>query len=106
MVGLGEFCGYAQVSDGVVYVYGHDQGRYQTVRVDRDQESEHLECDLTPWAPTKGERVAEINNEECVTGTILEAGERTALVRWNGFVEPQVWLNADLEPVWTEQLGV
>ena len=50
---------YARVSDGIVYILEHDQGRYKTVRVDRDQEGEHLQSELTPWTPVTGERVAE-----------------------------------------------
>jgi hypothetical protein len=90
---------YARVSDGIVYVYGYEQGRYQTVRMDRDQECEHLECELTPWVPAPGECVVEANNEDCITGLVLEASESTALVRWTGFIEPQVWRNTKLEPV-------
>jgi hypothetical protein len=100
MVGVGEFSGYARVYDGVVLVYGYEQGRYQTVRVDRNEECTHFECDLAPWVPSPGERVAEVNNEDCIGGTVIEAGEGTSLVLWTGFIEAQVWRNTNLEPCW------
>ena len=92
---------YARVSDGTVFVYGCDQGRYRTVRAERDEECSHLECELTPWAPAPGERVAEFGNEDCIGGIVLEADESAALVAWTGFVDPQVWRNANLEPIFT-----
>ncbi len=100
MIGVGEFSGYARVSDGVVHVCGYDQGRYQTVRMDRDEECEHLECELVRWVPSHGERVMEDNNEDCITGIVVACGEGTSLVKWTGFIEPQVWRNTDLEPAW------
>jgi hypothetical protein len=42
-------------TDGIVYILKHDQGRYQTVRIDHDEESQHRPCDLTPWGPAPGE---------------------------------------------------
>jgi hypothetical protein len=98
MIGAGEFRGYARVSDGVVYVYGFGQGRYQTFHLELDEESTHLECELTQWTPTSGERVVESGNEDCISGTITEAGESTSFVKWLGFLEPQIWRNANLEP--------
>lgn len=95
MTGVGD---YARVSDGIVFVYGYEQGRYQTVRAERDEECSHLECELTPWTPALGERVVEANNEDCIGGIVAELGENTALVTWAGFVEPQNWRNARLEP--------
>jgi hypothetical protein len=95
MIGVGEF---ARASDGVVFIYGHDEERYHTVRVDRDEECTHLECDLTPWTPTPGERIAEANNEDCIGGTVIETGDCSALVKWTGFIEPQMWRNNKLEP--------
>jgi hypothetical protein len=100
MDGVGEFGGYARVSGGVVYIYGQAQGRYQTVRVDRDEECSHLSCELTPWAPAPGERVTESNNDNCITGVALEVNENTTLIMWTGFSEPQTWRNAKLEPAW------
>jgi hypothetical protein len=90
---------YARLSDGAaVYVYGYEDGRYQTVRMDRDEECTHLGCELTPWTPAPGERVVEANNEDCISGTVVETGAGTSLVNWLGFNEPQVWRNAKLEP--------
>jgi hypothetical protein len=93
---------YARVSDGIVYILEHDQGRYQTVRVDRDEEGEHtyLEWQLVPWTPVPGERVVESGEDDC-TGVILETGEGNSLVRWAGFIEPQIWRHTQLEPAWS-----
>jgi hypothetical protein len=98
VVGIGEFIGYARVSDGVVYVCRYDQGRYQSFRMDRDEECSHLECELMPWLPAVGERVCEANDEDYVVGLVLETDKDTSLVRWTGFMDPQVWRNAQLEP--------
>jgi hypothetical protein len=95
MIGIGEF---ARTADGIVFIYGQDNGCYQTVRVDRDEECSHSKCELAPWTPVLGERIVEANNEDCIGGTVLETGDYTALIRWTGFIEPQVWRNSKLEP--------
>lgn len=95
MAGLGD---YARTSDGIVFIFGNENGRFQTVSVARDQEFEYLESELTPWVPAPDERIAEAHSEDCVTGTVLQVGDGTTLVRWFGFVEPQVWRNTLLEP--------
>lgn len=97
MIGVGQ-C--ARVSDGVVYVLGFDQGRYQTVRVDRDEECSHLAHELSPWTPLPGECAVEAGNEQCIDGTVVASADGTSLVTWTGFSEPQVWRNAKLEPYW------
>lgn len=95
MIGVGE---YARISDGVVYVTGNERGLFQSVRVDRDEECEHRGSELTAWIPAQGDCVAEYNNDDCVGGIVVEAGEGTSLVTWNGLTETQVWRNAKLEP--------
>lgn len=101
MIGAGEFRGYARVSDGVVHVYGYEQGRYQAFHLELDEESTHLECELTQWTPASGERVVESGNEDCISGTVIETGEGESFVTWADFVEPQRWRNANLEPFCT-----
>jgi hypothetical protein len=96
MAGLGD---YARTSEGIVFIFGNENGRFQTVSVDRDQEFEHLECELVPWMPLPGEQVWEANNEDSITGAVMKTNERTSLVKWDGFVEPEVWRNTQLEPV-------
>jgi hypothetical protein len=47
---------YARLSDGsVVFIYGYANGIFETVRIDRDEESQHRPCELTPWGPAPGE---------------------------------------------------
>jgi hypothetical protein len=92
---------YARLSNGsVVYIHGHENGLFSTVRVDRDEESQHRQCELVPWTPVPGERVTEHNKEDCITGLVLEASESTAHILWSGFAEPQIWRNTKLEPAW------
>ena len=98
MIGVGE---YGRASGGGVFVVGNDRGLIQSIGVDRDEDCEHPECELTAWVPTRGERVAEYNNADCVTGAVLEARDGTSLVMWTGFVEPQVWQNTKLEPAFS-----
>jgi hypothetical protein len=47
---------YARLSDGgVVFIYGCENGVFSTVRIDRDEETQHRECELSPWTPEPGE---------------------------------------------------
>jgi hypothetical protein len=97
MIGVGE---YARTADGVVYVIGREGGSVQTIRMDRDEECTYLvEHELTPWLPATGERVWEFDNEESITGTVLNTNDRTSLIKWDDAAEPEVWRNSQLEPV-------
>jgi hypothetical protein len=68
--------------------------------MERDEEREYSANELAPWLPTPGERVVEADNDdlEASIGIIVEAGERTSVVKWEGYVTPQTWLNTNLEP--------
>lgn len=47
---------YARLSDGsIVYIYGYENGLFNTVSIDRDEEALHRPSDLIPWAPAPGE---------------------------------------------------
>lgn len=49
---------YARLFDGsVVFIYAYENGIFSTVRIDRDEESQHRPCELTPWTPAPGEMV-------------------------------------------------
>jgi len=103
MIGaVGEFKigAYARTKDGTGYIIGCDGGSYQIVSTERDDEQDYSSSELTPWLPSPGERVIEADNEDCVTGVVVDDGEGTSMVMWNGFFEPQTWPNKNLEPAW------
>lgn len=89
---------YARTKDGTGYIIGCDGGSYQVVSTERDEERDYSSSELTPWLPAPGERVVEADKEDCITGIVVDGGEGTSLVMWNGFVCPQTWLNTHLEP--------
>jgi hypothetical protein len=91
--------GYARI-DGIVYIFGCQDSRYQTVQTDRDEEGEYLASDLTAWSPQNGERVTEIDNEHSPVGIVVEAGEESSMVVWKNLRRQVSWANACLEPAW------
>jgi hypothetical protein len=91
---------YARTKNGIVYVFGCDNGKYQAVCTNRDEEGEYSASELTPWSPSFGERVIEANDEDCVTGIVIGVGNGTSLVEWKDFACPQTWPNSKLEPAW------
>ncbi|MBR1204471.1 MULTISPECIES: hypothetical protein [unclassified Bradyrhizobium] len=92
---------YARTTDGVVSIIGGGEDGYMVARITRAEEAFYRADELSRWAPQFGEGVVEAGNDECVTGVVVEAGDKTSLVKWPGFVRPQTWLNSDLEPAWT-----
>jgi hypothetical protein len=97
MIGVGR---YARTLEGIVYIFGYEDNRYQTVRTDRDEERSVSASELTLWKPRNGERVKELGNDDGVTGTILEPGEEISLVKWDCLLRQVSWVNSCLEPAW------
>ncbi|HTB04136.1 MAG TPA: hypothetical protein VK804_27025 [Bradyrhizobium sp.] len=93
---------YARTSDGIVFIQGLCGGSYQAVRTDREEEREYLASDLTPWKPQDGDRVTEVGNEYSPIGIVVEAGAEQALVAWKSLLRHVSFVNAGLEPVWTD----
>jgi len=56
MVGVGE---YARVVDGVVFVFGVENEKFQAVYIDRNEEREFATDQLALWAPMPGEELKE-----------------------------------------------
>jgi hypothetical protein len=89
---------HARTSDGVVYIIEDMENGYNVALVGGSEERFYRAEELSPWLPLAGERVREVDNEESVAGIVMHVGELTSLVKWPGFVRPQTWANADLEP--------
>ncbi|MDH2354908.1 hypothetical protein QCM80_30200 [Bradyrhizobium sp. SSUT112] len=56
MIGVGE---YARAVDGVVFVFGIEDEKFQAVFIDRDEEREFATDQLAHWAAMPGEQVKE-----------------------------------------------
>jgi hypothetical protein len=91
---------YANTPDGIVLILGYKNNRYQTVRIDRDEERDYFASGLADWSPQNGEQVVEAGNENSPTGTVVEAGEDISLVVWAGLLRHVSFVNSCLEPVW------
>jgi hypothetical protein len=91
---------YARTSDGIVYIFGYEDSRYQAVRTDCEEEGEYFSSDLTPWSPQNGERVTEADNERSPIGIVVEAGEDISQVVWKNLWQQVPWVNSRLEPAW------
>jgi hypothetical protein len=91
---------HTRTKDGIGYIFDHEGDRYQVVSMERDEERDYSANELTPWLPAPGERVVEADNDAraAPAGIVVQAGERTSIVKWEGSVIPQTWLNANLEP--------
>jgi len=92
---------HARTEDGIGYIFAQKGDRYQVVSMERAEEREYSADELMPWLPAVGERVVEADDDddlEASIGIIVEAGERTSVVKWEGYVTPQTWLNTNLEP--------
>jgi hypothetical protein len=99
MIGVG---GHARTVDGIVFIVGCEDNRYQTVRTDRDEEGEYSASDMTPWSPQNSEQVVEAGNENSPIGIVVEAGEDISLVVWRGLQRQVSWVNSCLEPIWSD----
>ena len=94
---------FARTVDGVVFIFevcGKDG--YWVVRTQDDVEVYYRHGELYEWSPMQGEFVVEADNEKCPAGLVVETNGNTSLVKWPGFVRPQSWANADLEPGWID----
>ena len=90
--------GYVRTKDGIGLVFGSERDSYQVASMDRDEERDYAVSELTPWTPLVGERVVEADTEGSIAGVVVNLREGASLVKWDGFVCPQTWANADLEP--------
>ena len=95
---------YARIKDGIVFILGYENNRYQAVRIDRDEEREYFASDLTPWSPQNDDRVVELYNEDTPTGIIIDAGENESSVVWKGLLRQASWVNSTLEPAWYDEI--
>ena len=91
---------HARTEDGIGYIFAQKGDRYQVVSMERAEEREYSADELMPWLAAVGERVVEADNEApaASAGIVVQAGERTSIVKWEGSVTPQTWLNTNLEP--------
>jgi hypothetical protein len=97
MIGVGD---YARTPDGVVYIFGREGDRYQTVSTDREEQREYHGSEPSPWSPEFGEHVSEAGNEDSPTGIVVGNDDGTSSVKWDVFMRLQAWLISDLQPVW------
>jgi hypothetical protein len=89
---------YVRTHDGIGFIFGCEGGSYQVASMERDEERDYAASELTPWTPLVGERVIEADTEGGIAGLVVGGGESASLVKCDGFVCPQTWANADLEP--------
>ncbi len=96
---------YARAKHGIVCILDGGPSGYWVTYTQHDKEFFCRPEDLTPWVPLVGELVCDVEYDDesanKVSGVVLESGDGTSLVKWPRHAEPQIWDNANLEPVWT-----
>ncbi|WP_154073285.1 hypothetical protein [Bradyrhizobium erythrophlei] len=89
---------YVRTPEGIGYIFRKDGDKFQVVSMERDEERDYPAGEMTRWSPSPGDRVIEADTEGGIAGDIVSASGCASLVKWDGFIDPQTWANASLEP--------